>query len=180
MSVGQMIRAIRQKQNLTLSDLAEKAGLTVGGLSQIERDLVNPTIPTLRRIAQELEVPVFTLLMEPDDPDGIVVLHNRRRVFTIPATNASYEMLSPHTRRRFEVARFALEPGAATADEPLSHPGEECCIILKGMMCLKLGEQSFVLNTGDTAQFDSGIPHRYVNTGPGVAEAMDVMSPPFI
>ena len=179
MSVGEMIRKIRLKQHLTLSELAEKANLTIGGLSQIERDLVNPTIPTLRRIAQELEVPVFTLLMEPDEPDGIVVRHDRRLIFSIPATNASYEALSPHTRRRFEVARFSLEPGATTADEPLSHSGEECCVVLKGTMCLELGEQSFVLNAGDAAQFDSGVPHRYVNTGTDIAEAIDVMSPPF-
>jgi quercetin dioxygenase-like cupin family protein len=117
--------------------------------------------------------------MEPDDDIQIVVRRDLRRTFTIPATNASYEVLSPHTRRRFEVARFALEPGASTADEPLSHPGEECCLLLKGTMCLELGEQSFQLNAGDAAQFDSGIPHRYVNVGSELAEAIDVMSPPF-
>jgi transcriptional regulator with XRE-family HTH domain len=179
MSVGQAIRALRESKELTLSEFAAKVALTVGGLSQIERDLVNPSIPTLRRIANELEVPVFTLLMEPEDHEQIVVRHDRRLVFTIAATNASYEALSPHTRRRFEVARFMLEPGATTADEPLSHFGEECCVILRGTMRLELGGQAYLLNPGDAVQFDSSIPHRYINAGERVAEAIDVMSPPF-
>ncbi len=179
MSVGQAIRTSRDRKGLTLSELAEQAGLTVGGLSQIERDLVNPTIPTLRRIATELGVPVFTFLMEPEDQEQIVVRRERRLTFSIAATNASYEALSPHTRHRFEVARFTLEPQATTADEPLSHPGEECCVVLRGTMRLELGEQAFVLNEGDAVQFDSGIPHRYINPGTELAEAIDVMSPPF-
>jgi quercetin dioxygenase-like cupin family protein len=46
-------------------------------------------------------------------------------------------------------------------------------------MRLDLGEQAFVLNEGDAVQFDSGIPHRYINPSTELAEAIDVMSPPF-
>jgi quercetin dioxygenase-like cupin family protein len=162
-----------------LSNVADGAELTVGGLSQIERDLVNPTIPTLRRIAIELGVPVFTLLMEPDDQEGIVVRNDRHLIFTSAQTNASYEIISPSSRQRFEVMRFSLMPGDTTANEPMIHSGEECCVILRGTMRLELGEQSIILNTGDSAQFDSSIPHRYVNIGDDEAEAFDVMSPPF-
>lgn len=178
MSVGQAIRALRESKGLTLSEFATRVDLTVGGLSQIERDLVNPSIPTLRRIARELDIPAFTLLMEPEDHEQIVVRRDRRLIFTTPETSASYEVLSPHTRRRFEVARFTLEPGATTADEPLSHRGEECCVVLKGTMRLELGGQVYVLEVGDAVQFDSGIPHRYSNVGEELAEAIDVMSPP--
>lgn len=179
MTAGQMIRTIREKKGLTLSDLADGADLTVGGLSQIERDLVNPSIPTLRRIAIKLGVPVFTLLMEPDDEESIVVRSDRQLLFTSAQTNASYETLSPPTKQRFEVVRFSLLPGATTANDPMIHPGEECCLILKGTMRLELGEHVIILNAGDAAQFDSSIPHKYINIGDVEAEAIDVMSPPF-
>ncbi|MBN1317377.1 MAG: helix-turn-helix transcriptional regulator [Anaerolineales bacterium] len=179
MTVGQTIRTIREKKGLTLSDVAERADLTVGGLSQIERDLVNPTIPTLRRISIELGVPVFTLLMEQEDQEGIVVRSDRHLTFTSAQTNATYETLSPSTKQRFEVVRFSLMPGDTTANDPMIHPGEECVVILKGAMRLELGEQIIMLYAGDTAQFDSSIPHRYINVGDEEAEAIDVMSPPF-
>ena len=179
MSVGDMIRKRRQAAGSTLAELAEQTGLTVGGLSQIERDIVNPTLPTLRRIAHALHSPVFSFLMDDDAGEQLVVRHARRRVFVIPQGNASYESLSPSTLQRFEVARFSLAPGACTADEPVTHVGEECIVVLDGAVRAEVGPQSYALAEGDSIQFDSSMPHRYVSIGGVTAEVIVVMDPPW-
>lgn len=179
MSVGEMIRKRRQTVGLTLGELADQAGLTVGGLSQIERDVVNPTLPTLRRIAAALKAPVFSFLMDNGDEEQIVVRHGRRRVFVIPEGNASYESLSPQSLQRLEVARFSLDPGASTADEGVTHVGEEFLLVLTGSVTAHIGSQQYSLAEGDSIQFNSAIPHRYVGSGQGPTEVIVAMTPPW-
>ena len=179
MGVGDMIRRRRQALDLTLAEVAEQADLTVGGLSQIERDLVSPSLPTLRRIAGALRAPVFSFLMDDGDEEQIIVRHGRRRVFVIPEGNASYESLSPQSLQRLEVARFSLAPGACTADEPVTHVGEEFILVIAGSLRAHIGSREYSLADGDSIQFNSAIPHRYVGMGETPTEVIVAMSPPW-
>lgn len=60
--IGKQIRPIRNAQGITLEELSFKSGLNAAHLGQIERGLRNPTIETLERIADALEVPFMELI----------------------------------------------------------------------------------------------------------------------
>ena len=63
-NLGKKVQDFRNMRGMSLRELAKRAGMTASMLSQIERDLVNPSISTLKAIAQALEVPMFKFFKE--------------------------------------------------------------------------------------------------------------------
>lgn len=177
--LGQRVRALRTQQHMTLEDLADKSGLSVAFLSQLERDLrSNPSLASIRRIAQALNVSLFTLLAETADRPR-VIREGQGTVFRRPSHNATFELLCPHVRGRMEVVMTTLDPGMSTCDEPLPHEGEEFTYVLEGTVLLEVGEhERYTLTPGDTIYFESTAPHRYTNTDQVPARMLVVMSPP--
>ncbi|MDF2616737.1 MAG: sinR [Sedimentibacter sp.] len=62
--IGEKIRNIRKSKSLTIVELSEKIDVTSGYISQIERDLISPSLAVLKRLSQALEVPLSVLFME--------------------------------------------------------------------------------------------------------------------
>ena len=62
-SIGEGIRRERLRRGLTLAQLATQVNLTVSALSQIERGASDPSISSLRRIAQAFDVPMFQFMV---------------------------------------------------------------------------------------------------------------------
>lgn len=69
-SLGARIRALRNAQNLKISDLAEKAGLTSSMISQVERALISPSIASLKKICDALDTPLGYLFEDADNANG--------------------------------------------------------------------------------------------------------------
>ncbi len=176
-SVGRRVRELRQQQRMTLQTLASKASVTPSFISQVENDASNPSLQTLRQIAAALEVPIFYLFDEVHDAQ-IVVRKNERVEVRRPGAAVTYELLSPNSRRRLEMFRMELEPGAATFEEPMAHHGEECATVLEGRICVEVGGKAYDLDAGDSIYFDSGLPHRAVNIGDSTASMISAVSPP--
>ena len=59
--LGRKLRSLRQARDLSLKSLAEEAGISIALLSQVERDQVDPSLDTLRKLARALNVPLFSL-----------------------------------------------------------------------------------------------------------------------
>ena len=59
--LGELVRNIRKKRGITLKELAEKTGLSIGYISQIERDLTGPSLSTLRKLSAALTPPPICL-----------------------------------------------------------------------------------------------------------------------
>ena len=72
MELGDRVRERRQQLGLSLRDLAERSELTASFLSQVERGVTSPSIDSLRRVANALDVPVFHFLLEPDRESPVV------------------------------------------------------------------------------------------------------------
>ncbi|EET84441.1 transcriptional regulator, XRE family [Clostridium carboxidivorans P7] len=68
--LGPKIREIRQEKGLTLNELADKTGLTASYLSQIERNIIDPSLSSLRKISLSLEVPIYTFLTDEKKTKG--------------------------------------------------------------------------------------------------------------
>lgn len=175
--LGEKIRKKRSEKNLSLKELAEKIGLTASFLSQVERELAEPSITSLRKIAEALDVPIFYFLLDNNDPSP-VVRKNNRKILRFPATQLTYELLSPDLNRQMEVLIARLEPGAAGGEEDSTHPGEECILVLEGKMKLTVGEDTYYLEEGDSIYYFASIPHSLKNNGDTQLVFLSVITPP--
>jgi transcriptional regulator with XRE-family HTH domain len=176
--MGSKIRRLREEHGLTITEISERTGLTISTLSQVERDIITPSISSLRRIAAALNVPAFYFLVEGPDLDSIVVRKAQRKTIQPADFNAVYQLLTPNLSKRLEVILFKLSPGEATCEAPQAHEGEECLIVLSGCMKAVLPDQEVVLQEGDSIYFDRLLPHQLINVCDDVASAVCAISPP--
>lgn len=176
--VGAMIRSLRMRQKLSLAELAELSGVSVGLLSQVERDMTNPSLRTLTRIRHALRVPLSALFAETSthsDPDFI-----RRRVgrprFDLGPTLMTKELLSSSQAQNLQVMILHIPPGGSSGDQPLAYPSEKAGMVLEGEFVLRVDEVEAALETGDSFQFDGVRPHSFRNAGAAMARVLLVIS----
>lgn len=176
--IGQAIRAERHRQGRTLADVAEKTGLTVSLLSQIELGKTVPSLMSLRLIAKGLNISMFSLLSYLE-ADSRVVRRDERKTFDRPGFAARFELLAPDVSGYMEPVMMTLEPGNSSCEEPLCHQGDEWIMVVEGEIQAELNGTHYTLEEGDTLYLDaSTFPHRYTNTSCRAARAVVVMSPP--
>src|SRR6202034_382748 len=72
-SLGQLVRSIRMSRGMSIESLAKAAGVSAGGISQIERGVGNPAFTTLMKIADGMQVPVSSFMQTDQEPPGLVV-----------------------------------------------------------------------------------------------------------
>lgn len=177
--VGGDIRALRRARGLTLSALSAEIGRSVGWLSQIERDLAEPAISDLRRIAEALDQPLSLFFGQAEGPErerGHIVRARSRRALGSAAEGLTEELLSPDLTGSFEIVRSVFDPGAELS-EPACRPTEEAGYLISGRLDLWIGPELFELRPGDSFRFSSE-PYRWRNPGREPAVAIWVIAPP--
>lgn len=177
--VGATIHRLREERRLSLKEVAARSGLTQSFLSQVERDLTSPSVASLRRIAQAFEVPLAALFQGPTIPQDRVVRRAERRQFIHPKRQWRDYLLTPNLTGKLQVILSVIEPGGGSGEEPYAHDSdEECVIILRGRLRFWVGPDEYLLLEGDSIVFESRIPHRNANPGPGQAEVLWITTPP--
>jgi transcriptional regulator with XRE-family HTH domain len=164
--IGQRLRALRNDRNLTILELAAKAGLSAGIISQIERGNSNPSISTLQKLRGALGVTLWAFLeREPGATEGEPAFvrrrHNRPR-FVVGPGLLTKELLSPKDNNQLRFMILNLPPGA-TSDDVLTGPGDKAGYVLSGRVELTVGNAVTEIGEGDSFQFESSIPHQLVN-----------------
>lgn len=160
--LGERLRELRHERSLSLKQLAELTGVSIALLSQVERNQIDPSLDTLRKLAKALDVPLFSIFTEPSAP-GVAVISRDRRPSLISAPGAvAYTRISPGFGR-LEMLQGVLEPGAASSPTLWEHNSEECAVVLEGLLVVEFASESYTLHSGDSIYFDSNRAHRYVN-----------------
>ena len=177
--VGADLRALRKARGLTLAGLALRVGRSVGWLSEVERNLAEPTISDLHRLADALEQPM-SLLFGPDNaPEGergYVVRWNSRRTLGSAAEGLTEQLLSPDLSGSFEIVRSVFDAGAERR-EFVTRPTEEAGYLVAGELELWIGGRHFHLYPGDSFRI-TGEPFRWRNPTSEPAVAIWVIAPP--
>lgn len=177
---GSEIRALRKARSLSLHELAIQAGLSVGYLSQIERGISCPSLKALGAIARALGVNVGWFFSGgnsgPAAEKGFVVRKANRRRIIFREGFIDY-LLSPNLEGQLEFILSHFSPGASTG-EKYTHRGEEGGLVLEGRLEITIGEQSFILEAGDSFNFNSTEPHRYRNIHDGETVVVYGITPP--
>jgi transcriptional regulator with XRE-family HTH domain len=177
--IGSDLRALRKARGLTLHGLAVIVGRSIGWLSQVERDMTEPTLDDLRRLAQALDQPVSRFFGQtdalPDERGHIVRAASRRAIGTIGGGIVA-ELLSPDLTGRFEMLRVVFGPGAELT-EPVDLPTEDAVYIVSGILEIMIAERSYRLAAGDAFRV-IGEPIRWRNPGTNPCVAVWVIAPP--
>jgi transcriptional regulator with XRE-family HTH domain len=176
---GLHIRRIRTARGLSLKQIAERTGLSVGLISQIERGVSSASVRVLARMADALSVGIGDLFGPVAgahfDPTGIVARAADRRRVDFKATNCVKELLTPQEQQpRLDIFIMTLGPGGNSGNDAYGHEGEEAALVLEGGVELTVDNRKFVLSVGDTWRFSSARPHRFSNAGPRTAKILVV------
>jgi transcriptional regulator with XRE-family HTH domain len=181
-ALGPLMREARKRQHMTLQQVAERADLSVSYLSQIERNLLTPSVGTLKRIAAALGIPTGQLIA-PDAGAGrarvSVLRREERKRVAFPQSSIRYELLMPDFRRRASALWLFGDPGAESGPEQ-THEGEDIVIVLQGQLSISVAGTWHELKAGDSICFNSELPHRWCNRGTRVAQAIWISSPPYL
>lgn len=174
--LGERIRSFRLESDLSLSELARRAGVSKSLVSQIEHNKTNPSVETVQALAAVLEVPLFSLFLEEDGPQGQVVRKKERIQLTVPGSQAVRELLTPGLGREMVLVFLRIGPGAMSSRHPVNHKGEECVYVLRGRLTIIVHDEVYVLEPGDTFYFDARLPHLFSNDYEVEAEVICAMS----
>jgi DNA-binding XRE family transcriptional regulator/mannose-6-phosphate isomerase-like protein (cupin superfamily) len=165
-AVGQRIQEIRKRKGLSLQDLAQKSGFSTAMLSQIENHVISPSLGTLIKLAQALEMRLGELIAGPGGRSFTIVRKGEGTVASHYASRSgvsfgySYQSLCPEMKsRHMEPFLVRLEP-AAGAKSPSRHDGEEFIFVLEGQVKVTLEGLTDVLQPGDAIYYHSTLPHR--------------------
>lgn len=178
-TLGADLRALRRSRRLTLADMAEHLGKSVGWMSQVERDLSAPGLDDLRRIASRLDVPVSLLFGQAETPAaeaGHIVRKGARRLIGTRQAGLTEELLSPDLTDDFEMIHSTFEPDATSGD-PVTRPTQEVGYIVSGQLTLWIDEVRHDLGVGDSFRIRNA-PFRWANPHEHPAVVIWVIAPP--
>jgi len=165
--LGAKIRELRKKRKLTLTELSSLTNISLGTLSQIERDLVSPTVRTLFTLSDSLAVsPAWLLDAKGEEAavDPYVVRADQRQPF-FNSAGLRKDLISTTGSTRLKGFYVVVDPGANSGSEPYTHTGEEIGLVLVGVLKLEIADRVYFLREGDCFTFCSDLPHRFETVG---------------
>ena len=163
--IGRRLRALRTERSMTILEMAAKAGVSSGSISQIERGASNPSISTLQKLRAALGVTLWSSLENEAEPprENRYVRHpGERPKIAVGGSHFTKELLSPRDNNQLRFMILTIPPGAQSADV-LTGPGDKAGYVMSGHVELAVGDEVFQIAEGDSFQFPSTIPHHLVN-----------------
>ena len=127
----------------------------------IERGRTSPSVSTLYKLADALDVPVTAFFrLEPDRHDIVFRKSEERKRVSIP--KGVWEGLGGESfSGRIEAFMITLEPGASSGPTGMIHSGAEFVLCLEGRVEYIVENQTYLLETGDSLIFAAQFQHRW-------------------
>lgn len=179
--IGSRLKRIRKARNMTITDLAQLANVSAGAISQIERNLTNPTVRVLEQLRLVLKVPLSAFLEENQTnlrgAEHFVRRAIERPHFNVGKRGISKEMLSPSGDHDLQFMFINVPPGVRS-DEMLMGKGEKAGLVMEGELTLEIDGDSAILTAGDSFQFQSHLPHNIFNHSASEVRVMWIMHIP--
>ena len=179
---GRRIREMRKRRGLTLKEVAEATGYTIGHISQIERDLKSPSLVALRKIATCLDCSEVWLIMgdselsaqSPEEgkksKESYLVRKENRIPMKIPEIDVSYSIFTPSKLPNAQEAQMTglivkLKPNTWVTEQMISHGNyDESLLLLKGELELRIDNSTYMIYEGDSFYIPKNCLHNYLNT----------------
>ena len=179
---GSRIREMRKRRGLTLKEVAEATGYTIGYISQIERDLKSPSLVALRKIAACLNCSEVWLIMDDSElsaksseegkksKESYLMRKENRIPMKIPEIDVSYSIFTPSKLPNAQEAQMTglivrLKPNTWVTEKMISHGNyDESLLLLKGELELRIDNSTYIIYEGDSFYIPKNCLHNYLNT----------------
>jgi transcriptional regulator with XRE-family HTH domain len=183
LDIGGKVKSLRLKRGLTQNQLAEKINVTASYISQLERNIISPSIESLLLLSGELQAdPGHFFSLNRADYQRITCHKSQRQPVMLTAVKreeVECQLLATSTEnRRIQPMLMKIEPGSELPGDFFHHKGDEFILILKGELELDIDNENYILREGDSVYLDSIIPVAWRNTGETQVQAIWVLSPP--
>jgi transcriptional regulator with XRE-family HTH domain len=182
-AIGDKIRTLRLKKKMGLVELGKHTGLSPAMLSKIERGRLFPTLPTLLRVALVFSVGLEYFFSGAREKPLAAVMRKSERIRLpdrpgVRDVTFRFESLDyGATERRFNAYFAEFLPVAADKLRPHQHPGVEFIHMLEGALNVHHGGEEYMLESGDSMYFDSGVAHAYRRSSGKSCTALVVTAP---
>ncbi|MBF4769459.1 helix-turn-helix domain-containing protein [Nocardioides agariphilus] len=168
-AVGPRLKELRQRREITLTELADETGISISTLSRLETGLRRPTLEQLLPLARSYGVTLDELVDAPPTGDPRVNLR--------PLPTNDGRTILPLSRRPggIQAYKFVLPPGDDQKPDLRTHEGYDWAFVLSGRLRLVLGEHDLILEPGEAAEFDTRTPHWFGATSSGPVEFLSLV-----
>ncbi|MEL7608100.1 MAG: XRE family transcriptional regulator [Bacillota bacterium] len=176
----QHVRILRKEKKMSLTELAERSGLSISFLSNYENGKVNISVASLKRISAAMGIPVSHLLTDDQSSEVNVVRVNNRYVLPHHRTAsgmAMVEYLTRSNKNAMHVTVTKLPPRSETGDYT-AHAGEEFIYTLRGKATVLINDVKYVLEPGDFIYYASETLHKVLNEHDEEVEYLQSNTPP--
>jgi transcriptional regulator with XRE-family HTH domain len=180
--LGRQLRLRRKVRGLSLQGVAERSGVSIGQLSQIERGLSSPSLKSLGAVCRALDMPMGWLFDDPsgdpaDDADTIVRAKSRRTL-DLGHKGMMKQLLTPDAVPGVQMMRIVIQPGGSSGPEPYNNAtGAKCGLVAKGRLGLEVDGRRFALDAGDSFAFEATRMIRFWCDGDQACEVVWVVTP---
>ncbi len=164
-AIGREVRAFRKAHNITVAELAQTTGLSIGMLSKIENGVTSPSLTTLQTLADALSVPLTSFFLGFEEKREVVhvkagtgVEANRRGTRAGHQYNLLGHLGSSNAGVIVEPYLISLNEESDTFPD-FQHDGQEFIYMIAGEVEYRHGDHTFHLKPGDSLFFDADAPH---------------------
>jgi XRE family transcriptional regulator, regulator of sulfur utilization len=171
--IGGNIRRFRKEAGLTLDVLAERSGVSKAMLSQMEAEKVNPTVATVWKISQGLDVDINRLLEGAEGPVRKFHVTSRDSITTLDTDEDGLHIrvLTPiQMVEDLEMYLLTFSRGGALRSGPHFPRTEEFLTVIRGSIRVRAGDRDAQLGEGDFIRYQCDVEHDIENTAAGESE----------
>jgi DNA-binding transcriptional MerR regulator/quercetin dioxygenase-like cupin family protein len=173
-AIGAHLRQLRARRRLSLAQVAESVGISVGFLSALERSQMSGSVGTLRKLARFYKTNILDFF-DASEAGSRQVRPSQRKVLEA-GFGVRMELLAwGNTVMEPHLFRIAPEAGSG---ESYAHEGEEFIYVLRGELQISIDGEEYRLKSGDSFYFESATPHRWKNPGRKETLLLWVNTPP--
>ncbi len=163
-AIGERVKRLREEKGLTLDELSNLTGFEVEFLKRIENNEVKPQLGTIMRLSKALDSAFGRLVSGVGNKLYSITRKDEQKIISRSTSKKgqqkayTYKSLAPEVQgRHMEALIVQLE--TLSEPEPSFHDGEEFIYVLDGTVSLRIGEDAFDLEAGDSAYYLSTTPH---------------------
>jgi transcriptional regulator with XRE-family HTH domain len=162
-AIGQQVRNLRKRLNLTVANVAKQAQLSSGMLSKIENGLTSPSLATLSALAHALNVPVTSLFRGYEEQRDVTMIKaGEGLVIERRGSGAGhqYQLLGHTIGKPYSIEPYVISISDMSEVFPVfQHAGTELIYMLEGKVAYRHANKIYDLEPGDSLFFDAEASH---------------------
>ena len=181
LNLGLRIKELRLKRGLSQAELAKLVGVTASTVSQVEANIIYPSLPSLLKMAEVLAVEITSLFEKALEVEKRIIFPAAEAVSVgfpdLPKGSLEGRLLTPPDfQAKMEPYIIEIEPKQDLPAHFFIHKGEEMGYLLSGKLRMSLNKATYTLRAGDVIYLTTEMPNQWSNPGPSVARILWIKS----